>query len=86
MTEEEKKDSFKFIFYGFIIIAVVALAVGLYYYFETFSASPSSYLNNARVPSNPLSHIVYPFYQPLKWWQLPTGATQMTTVQGSGRV
>lgn len=86
MTEEEKRALYnfklKFLFWIIVILTLIAIVV----FTEPFSASPNSYLNNARVPSNPLSHIVYPFYQPLKWWQLPTGATQMTTIQGNGKV
>ena len=73
-----------------LIIAVIAglILIGVYA-FNTqngFSVSPNSYLLPDRVPSNPLSYIVYPFRQLLNWDDLPTGAREMTTKQGTGKV
>ena len=51
---------------------------------DPFSVSPNSYLLPDRVPSNPLSYVVYPFQQLLRWDDLPTGAREMTTKQGTG--
>ncbi len=76
----------------YLIGAVVALIVfiALFTWLNSrsevnrFSASPNSYLVPERIPSNPLSYIIYPFQQLLRWNDVPTGATQLTTVQGTG--
>lgn len=72
------------------ILLTIAL-IGLFIYLliqaynkSSFSVSPNSYLLPDRVPSNPLSYIVYPFRQLLNWDDLPTGAREMTTKQGTG--
>jgi len=69
-----------------VIISILIFLLIQAYNKSQFKASPSGFLINERIPSNPLSRIVYPFVQPVHWSQLPTGATQLTTIQGDGRM